>query len=108
MTVFLLETYVVKAEKQAEFKAWAKKYRTYIKEHPDLFKEAESHKIFSQIFGGLWGGYVEMWEAESLADLEKCMNRILTNEEYMTTLYAEVMALVVSATYSMSVWAPVE
>lgn len=104
MAVFLVETYVIKPDKLDEFTAFCKKAETWIKKHPDVFKEVKSHKIFSHLVGGNWGGFVEMWEAKSLADIEKVFNRAMGNKEYMTKLYPEFAALVVHGTHSMNVW----
>jgi len=107
MTIFMVETYVIKPEKQAEFTAFLKKFFAYKEKHPQLFKEMKSFKIFAQLLGGNWGGYVEMSEFESLADFEKWMNRLMQSE-FMTTLYPEFMALVAPATDSINIWNPVK
>lgn len=104
MTVFVVETFVVKPEKQAEFMKVSKKYLEWIKKHPQLFKEMKSHKMFAQMFGGNMGGYVEMSEFENLEDCEKCNRRAMQNKEFMTTINAEGMTLIVPGTHSMSTW----
>ena len=38
------------------------------------------------MFGGNFGGFVEMWEFEDLADLEKFFNKVLQSD-CMMTLY---------------------
>jgi antibiotic biosynthesis monooxygenase (ABM) superfamily enzyme len=103
MTVFLVETYVIKPDKLEEFNTLLKKSETYMKKHPDLFKEMKSHKIFSQLFGGNWGGYIEMYEFENLASFEKWMTRIMQSD-YMKTSYPEQMSLVVPGTHSANMW----
>jgi len=107
MTIFLVETYVVKPEKLAEFTAYRKKLSQWMKEHSELFKEVKSYRMFTQRFGGIYGGYVEMWEFENLADFEKCNNRQMQSE-YLKTVEQELWAFVVPATYSVSIWNPVE
>lgn len=107
MTVFMVETYVIKPEKEAEFKAMLKKFFAYKEKHPQLFKEVKSYKIFSHLLGGKWGGYVEMSEFDNLADFEKWINRLMQSD-FMTTIYSGFMALVVPATDSISIWNPVE
>jgi hypothetical protein len=106
MTVFLVETYVIKPEKQAEFAAYKKKWKkffAYKEGHLEAFKEVESYKMFSQMLGGNWGGYVEIWEFENLAGLEKFFNKIMKSE-YMTKLAPEFASLEVPATRSMNIW----
>jgi len=106
MTVFVVETYVVKPEKQAEFVSLLQKILQYKKENPETFKEMKSKKIFSQMFGGFSGGHIEMNEFENMADAEKYMARIFKDEGFMK-LYQEAKLLVVPATYSLNVWNPV-
>jgi len=107
MTVFMVETYVVKPEKQAEFTAWKKTFLPWREKHPELFKEMKSNRLFAQVFGGNMGGYVEMSEFENLADCEKCFATLMQSE-YMTTRGPEFLAFIVPATYSISIWSPVE
>jgi hypothetical protein len=103
MAVFMVETYIIKPDKLGEFTAFVKKFETWMKKRPDLFKEVKSHKLFSHMLGGNWGGYVEMWEFENLADCEKCFNRVMQSD-YMTTLYPEYASLEVPATHSINIW----
>jgi hypothetical protein len=103
MTIFLAETYVIKPDKLEEFSTLFKKFETYMKKHPDLFKEVKSHKVFSQLLGGNWGGYVEMTEFENLTSFEKWMTRIMQSD-YMKTIYPEFMSLEVPGKHSMNIW----
>jgi len=103
MTIFAVETYVVKPEKLAEFTAYKQKWKKFFAK---WLKEVKSYKMFSQFLGGNWGGYVEMWEFENLADCEKFFNRVMQSD-YATKLYPEFASLVVPATYSINVWNPV-
>jgi hypothetical protein len=105
LTVFLVETYVIKPDKLGAFTALYKKFETYMKKRKDLFKEVKSHRIFSQLMGGNWGGYVEMTEFENFADFEKWMNKIMRSD-YMTTLYPEFAGLEVPGKHTMNVWNP--
>jgi len=100
MTVFGVETYVIKPEKQAEFMAYKRKWKNFFAK---WLKEVKSYKMFAQMLGGNWGGYVEMWEFENLAELEKFFNRVMQSD-YMTKLYPEFASLIVPATYSINVW----
>jgi hypothetical protein len=103
-TFFVVMKYVVKLDKQGDFKEFGKKWTQWKKKHPDLFKEVKSWKLFAQVFGGLQGGHVEMWEFETMADSEKFMNRLMQNKEFTTQLDPAFSALLVPGTYSMSVW----
>ena len=107
MTIFMVETYVTKPGKPGEFTAFYKKFTEWSNKHPDLFKEVKSHKLFSHMFGGKWGGYVDMWEFENMADLEKCMSRQFQDKEMMTTFNPEFTSFVLPGTYSVEIWASV-
>jgi hypothetical protein len=104
MTVFIVETYVVKPEKLSEFTAYKVKWKKFFAK---WLKEVKSYKMFTQLFGGNWGGYVEMWEFENLAEGEKFFNRVMQSD-YTTKLYPEFASLIVPATYTISAWNPVE
>jgi len=72
-----------------------------------LFKEVKSHKIFSHLLGGNWGGIVWMAEYENLADpLEKFYYRLMGDKE-SPKMNAEWNALIIPGTYSVNVWTPV-
>jgi hypothetical protein len=98
----------VKPDKLNEFMAFTKKYLAWMKERPDLFKEVKSYKAFSHMLGGTWGGYVEMIEFESLADLEKWLKRYDSDKEHMTKIWPEFPPLIVPGTFSMNLWTLVQ
>jgi len=104
----VVETLVIKQEKEEEALEWRKKLDEYIKKHPELYKEVKSQKVFAQLFGGTLGGYVEMLEFESLADVEKFLNKVNQDEEFLTTIVSEALNFIVPGTRSLSVWAPVQ
>jgi hypothetical protein len=103
MTIFSVETWIVKPDKLGEFPAGVKKWETWVKKHPEVFKEVKSHKVFSHLLGGNWGGYVYMTEFENLADVEKGINKLMKSD-FMTTLYPEFASLIVAGSYSISIW----
>jgi len=107
MTVFTMETYVVKPEKLGEFTTFIKNYEAWMKKRPELFKEVKSHKVFSDLLGGHWGGGAWLGEYESLADLEKNLNKLMGDKEFMTKMMAEWNALLLPGTYSINVWTSV-
>ncbi len=103
MTIFSVETWIVKPDKLDEFTAVLKKLETWMKKHSELFKEVKSVKVFSHMLGGYWGGYVYMTEYENLADFEKSMNKSMKSD-FMTTLYPEFASLLVAGSYSTNIW----
>jgi hypothetical protein len=102
MTVFKVETYVVKPEKQEEYMALVEKWVAYIK-NKEKCKELKSWKLFSQTIVGTMGLYIEMGEFESLADYEKMMNRIIQDKEFQTT-FLPFYDCLVPATDSIDIW----
>jgi hypothetical protein len=108
MTFFMVETYVVEPGKDAQFGAWMKKYFAWIEKQSHSTGEMKSHKMFAQMFGGKWGGCVEMWEFDSVADCESWVSRLMQDEEYMTEFYPERMSLMVPATLSIDMWKSVK
>jgi len=107
MTIFVVETYVVKPGKQAELMLLLQRMHEYKEKNLQGFREIKSKRIFSQMFGGISGGYVELNEFDSLADAEKYLAREDRDEGFMKLLQ-EALELVVPATYSLNVWKAVE
>ena len=103
MSVFIIETYVVKLGKQEELVSLLHRIRKYKEENPERFKEMKSKRVFSQMFGGISDGYIEMNEFDSMADAEKYMTRISEDKGFMK-LYQDAKLLLVPATYSLNVW----
>jgi hypothetical protein len=103
MTIFTVETWIVKPDKLGEFTAVLKKFETWMKKHPELLKEVKSVKVFSHMFGGNWGGYIMMTEYENFAEIEKSMNKS-EKSDFMTTLYPEFASLLVPGSYSTNIW----
>jgi len=103
MGVFIVNTYVVKTEKQEEFMEFVKKFLEYRKENPEKFKECKSWKIFRQAFGGISGAYIEMMEFESMNDAEKWGAK-MRKDEAMMKIREEFMPLIDPATQSMKLW----
>jgi len=106
MTLFLVETYVIKPEKQAEFMAYKEKWKqffAYKENRPQLFEEVKSYRMFAQMFGGNVGGYVETWEFDNLAKCDEFFHKVMQSD-YPTKLYPEFASLLVPATYTMNVW----
>jgi len=99
----MVETYVVKPEKQTEFVAFGKKFDEWREKNREKLKEVKSWRLFSQMFGGNFGGYVEAWEFENMADCEKWTNRAMQDEEFLT-IYNEFARLIVPATHSINIW----
>jgi len=103
VSVFIVNTWIIKPEKQAEFTQMWKRYLKYVKENPEEFKELKSIKLFTQTFGGIYGAYVELVEYESLTDYEKLIVRVFKDEGFMK-IFQELMLLMEPGTFSLNVW----
>lgn len=107
MSVLMIEEYLVKPDKQGEYKVLMQRLLAYKKENPKLFKEVKSFRFFHQMFGGSAGAYIEMWEFASMADLEKCEMKESKNEEFMK-IHKEFVLLVEPTTFSIRIWSAVK
>ena len=108
MSVFMVWMYVVKSEKQGEFMSLVQKLTKYMKENPEKFKEVKSWEFFTQMFGGISGGYVDMIEFENMAEIEKWRSRMLSKDEGLMKMYQKFMLLIDPATFSMNIWTSVK
>ena len=104
ITIIMVDSYVVKPDKLGEYPAFLKKLHALIKKRPELFKEAKSIKFFSKFLGGTWGGFVEIYEFENLADFEKCFNKVMHDKEFMTTIFAQLPNYLVPGSESVEIW----
>lgn len=103
MSVFIVDIYVVKTEKQREFMPFIQRFLKFKEENPEKFKEWKSWKIFRQGFGDVSGAYVEMMEFDSMTDAEKWGAR-MRKDEMMMKFREEFMLLIDPATHSMKLW----
>ena len=106
MTIFEVETFVAKPEKQGELMALWQKSLKYMKENPEKTK-AKSMKICTQVLGGAHGGYVVMSEYDSVADWEKEYATMMQDKTQMK-MFQEFQALIVPGTFSINIWSSIE
>src|SRR4030042_3399381 len=106
MTIFEVETFVVKPEKQGEVMALWQKSLKYMKENPEKIK-AKSTKILTQVLGGTFGGYVTMSEYDSIADWEKEYATMMQDETQLK-LFQEFQTLIVPGTFSINILSVIE
>jgi hypothetical protein len=106
VSVVLTETYVVKTDMQAEFTRQLDQFLKFKTEHPQLFAGLRSWKLYKQEIGQQAGAYIEMWEYESLAEMEQVNARIF-GDKGMKAIQMAFNGLVEPATFCTSVWRPV-
>jgi hypothetical protein len=106
MSVLVVETYVVRAEKLDEFGPALQEFLDFKGRNPELFLGLVSWRLWKQEYGGVSDMYVEMWEYESLAEVERVSDRIFADEQ-MKKIGRRFHQLVESASFSTSIWYPV-
>jgi len=99
----LVETYLARHEKQAEFQKLLREFLRFKKENPEVFEGLKSWKLLQQEYGGIANLYIEMWEFENLPEMEKCNARIFENKE-MKRIQSEFQALIDHATFARFIW----
>lgn len=103
MSILLVETYVVKVERQAGFEPLLNEFLDYKKNHLDLFEGVLSWKLYKQKYGPIGGMYVEMWEYEDIAEMD-AINKRIFEDDVMKRINVEFHQLVEPATFSACVW----
>jgi len=103
MSVFTVENYIVRAEKKSEFDVLLEEFRSFKETHPELFEGLRSWKLFRQEYGSICGLYIEMWEYNSLGDMDTINNRIFSNEN-MRRIDQEFHQLIEPTSFSASIW----
>jgi len=106
MSVFLVETYVVRAEKLSELDPALNEFLQFKETRPDLFNGLRSWKLLKQEYGGVSDMYIEMWEFDSLAAMEAIDSRLSSDDE-MKRIGRKFHELVEATSFSASIWYPV-
>lgn len=103
MSIFLVETYLAKQEKQKEFQKLLGEFLRFKKENPKVFAGVKSWKLLQQEYGGVGNMYIEMWEFDSLPEMEKCNARIFSHKE-MKRIQSEFQTLIDTSTFARYIW----
>jgi hypothetical protein len=106
MSVFAVETYVVRAEKADEFDPALQEFLAFKDAHPDLFAGLRSWQLHRQEVGGVAGLYAEIWEFDDLASMEETNARVF-GDGAMQRISRGFHQLVEPATLSASIWRPI-
>ncbi len=105
MSVFFVETYTVRFEKMDQLASLFKRATSLIKERPEKFVGLKSYQAFSQTVGEL-GGHIEVWEFESMNDID-AMFKTMFGDEELKKIPQEFFSLVEPGTYRTQVWTKV-
>jgi hypothetical protein len=71
MSIYWVSTYSVKSEKREEFLSVMKKQREFIAKNRKEFKELKSWRLLTQVYGCDYMSFIDIWEYDSMASLEK-------------------------------------
>jgi len=104
VTVFLVETYMIGPDKQAEFNLLLQRFSKYKAKHPEKFKELKSLKRYVQFFGGMYGARIDMWEFDSFTDYENFFFAKWRKDKELVKIEQEFLQLIDATTYSINVW----
>ena len=103
MSVFVVETYVVKEEKRDDFTPALNGFLEFKKTRTELFMGLKSWKLYKQEYGAISGMYIEMWEYENMVEMETISSRIFSDDG-MKKISKGFHKLVEPATFSASIW----
>jgi hypothetical protein len=103
MSIFLVETYLAKQERETEFQKLLKEFLKFKRENPKVFEGLKSWKLLQQEYGGVGNLYIEMWEFKNLQEMEKCNERIFSHKE-MKRINVEFHELIDHATFARFIW----
>lgn len=106
MSVFVVETYVVRAEGLEDFDSALRDFLAFKAQNMALFKDLKSWKLLKQAYGGVADMYIEMWEYESLAEMERISDQIFADEG-MKRIGKGFHKLVEPTSLTTSIWYPV-
>lgn len=102
MTVFMVQTYVVKPEKQVELDALFQRVPKLMKDKPEKFKGLKSYKAFTHKIGSM-GTYVELYEFPDMGVAEKFLDFSYQDKEILK-IWEEFMGHIVPETFTMHMW----
>ncbi|MBM4444584.1 MAG: hypothetical protein FJ020_04665 [Chloroflexi bacterium] len=103
MSIILVETYMVRHEKQKQFQLSLEEFIRYKEGHPKLFKGVKSWRLLKKFSGGIANSYVELWEFENLMDMENCSARIFKTRQGKK-IQADFYDQIDNATFTRSIW----
>jgi hypothetical protein len=106
MSVLVVETYVVRAEKRDAYDPALREFLDFKARNPDLFEGLISWHLWRQEYGGVSDMYVEMWEYENIIEMVRVSDRIF-DDEGMKKISHGFHQLVEPATFTAAIWSPV-
>jgi len=106
MSIFTVATYYVRPEDRKKYLAAMEKLRKRLAKDRRTFRSVKSWRLFSQMYGGIYTSFVDIWEYESMAAQEKFEREWMEGGKLEE--FGEVyLRLVKGSTMSWSIWSPV-
>jgi len=99
MTVIIQMEYAIALDKHDEFTELLKKRNEAMKGIETL----KSIKTFKQTYGGIGNAFIELWEFDSLADVDVFMKEAYAIPEYKDTV-AKLMSYYNPTGFTRKVW----
>ena len=99
MTVFVVESYLVKPEKIEQNNVLLQKLARLLKEQPAKFKMVKSYKTYTETFG-TWGYSLEFWEMGDISDWNKIFEMMMKDEE-LKKFPEEFFNLIIPGTHQL-------
>lgn len=105
MTIFMVQTYIAKPEKQTDLESLLKKMAKLKKDKPEKFPGLKSYQVYTHKVGSI-GTYIEMYEFTDMGVFEKFYDGVMQDKDILG-IYGEWMGQIVPETYTMHIWSPV-
>ena len=107
MSIINAVTFVVRPEKQNKATQLLKELKEHFFSNKEVYKEIKSMNLFTQLYGGTYGTYVDLEEYDSFAACEEAQ-KTMYKDEVIMKIYRELIELVEPSTYSINVWKALE
>ena len=99
--LYVLEVYTAMPDKIDDVVALTQKVAGLLKKHPEKYKWVKSYSAMQHDIGTM-GGFYEVWEFESLADMEKFMAFYPTDKD-LKAVHEEFVKLLVPGSHRYEV-----
>jgi hypothetical protein len=107
MSIINAVTFVVRPENQNKATQLLKELKEHFFNNKEVYKEIKSMNLFTQLYGGTYGTYVDLEEYDSFAACEEAQ-KTMEKDEVIMKIYRELMELIEPSTLSINVWKATE
>ena len=107
MSFINVVTFVVRPEKQKKATQLLKELKEHFLNNKEVYKEIKSMNLFTQLYGGTYGTYIDLEEYDSFAACEEAQKN-MEKDEVIMKIYRELMELIEPSTLSINVWKATE